>query len=125
MMFIMAAPRILNEIAQGTIKTEWGRIMAETSPMEAVEIVTERLKAAGVPTMVRVAFIAGAPLLAERLAIAEYKAKHPEVTRIAPEVLTYQQTADLILKDYPQLTTEEVEQMLKLLKIDETMKPIS
>ena len=125
MMFIMAAPRILNEIAQGTIKTEWGRIMAEPSPMEAVEIVTERLKAAGVPTMVRVAFIAGAPLLAERLAIAEYKAKHPEVTRIAPEVLTYQQTADLILKDYPQLTTEEVEQMLKLLKIDEKMKPIS
>ena len=125
MMFIMAAPRILNEIAQGTIKTEWGRIMAEPSPMEAVEIVTERLKAAGVPTMVRVAFIAGAPLLAERLAIAEYKAKHPEVTRIAPEVLTYQQTADLILKDYPQLTTEEVGQMLKLLKIDETMKPIS
>ena len=85
---LMTAPvDWLNELAEGPIRTEWGLMMQAENPAEEADEVYKRLKEQ-YSQKVALAFEIVAPLLAERLAIAEYKLKNPAIEPVAPEVLT-------------------------------------
>ena len=122
---LMTAPASwLNELAEGPIKTQWGQMMAEENPAEeASQNVYSRLEPK-VGHKVAFAFEIAAPLLAERLAIAEYKLKNPAIEPEAPEVLSYQEALETAMMEVWGLTTEERQQILNLLKTDESMKEL-
>lgn len=125
-MSIMTAPvDWLHELAKGSIKTQWGQMMAAENPADEGDKVYARLKEQGVPRMVAAMFQSLAPLLAERLAIAEYALENPQIRAVAPEVNSYQEVLELALKENRFLTADELEQILQLLKTDETMQPIA
>ena len=122
---LMTAPASwLNELAKGTIKTEWGKLMqAEDPAQETSRKVYSRLEPkAG--HEVALAFETVAPLLAERLAIAEYRKRNPRIEPVAPEVLSYQEALELATMEVPGLTTAEKQQILHLLKTDKSMQPL-
>ena len=123
---LMTAPASwLNELAKGTIKTEWGKLMQAKDPaQETSEKVYSRLEPK-VGHSVALTFEIAAPLLAERLAIAEYKKKNPRIAPVAPEVLSYQEALELASMEVPGLTTAEKQKVLDLLKTDESMQPLS
>ena len=125
-LLISGTPDVLNEVAKGPIKTWWGDQMKRDDPAKGYQELDERLEKAGVKLWVRAAFEVGAPLLAERLAIAEYKAKHPDFEMIAPEILSYQEALSIAMKDIQPvpLNEEQRTQVLSLLKNDESMKEI-
>ena len=113
----------LNEIAKGKIKTQWGQMMATANPSEEEDKVTQRLREKNIPSEVIWSFTTIAPLLAERLAIAQYAKKNPQIMNVAPEVLNYQEALSIATKEW-RLTEEEQSQLMNLLKTDETMKEI-
>ena len=122
---LMTAPAgWLNELAEGPIRTQWGLMMqAEYPAEEASQQVYQRLK----PKLghrVAFAFETVAPLLAERLAIAEYKLKNPAIEMVAPEVLDYQEALEIAMMEVPDLTPKEQQQLTNLLKKDKTMQVI-
>ncbi|MFA6849576.1 MAG: hypothetical protein WCS30_04430 [Selenomonadaceae bacterium] len=124
-MSLMTAPAPwLNEIAQGTIKTPWGEMMQSKNPAEKEDEVYSRLMKQGKSHEVASAFTDVAPILAERLAIAQYAQKNTQIRAVAPELNNYQEALSLITKDRPYLTTVELDEILNLLKTDETMQPI-
>ena len=124
-MALMEAPiDWLHELAKGTIRTQWGDMMKAPDPSrEASEKVYNRLKPK-YGHSVAFGFKIAAPLLAERLAIAEYKQKNPQIEAVAPEVLSYQEALEIAMRETLPLTTEEKDAMLQLLKSDESMKVI-
>ena len=123
-MSLMYAPvEWLNDLAKGTIKTAWGDMMKTKDPGAEGSKVYERLE----PKYghnVAFGFGIAAPLLAERLAIAEYKLKNPQIEAVAPEVLSYQEALEIAMRETLPLTTDEEDAILKLLETDETMKVI-
>ena len=124
-MGLMTAPvDWLHELAKGTIKTQWGQMMKADDPAEEVtEKVYHRLRMAYSDKVV-FAFETVAPLLAERLAIAEYKLKNPRIEPIAPEVLSFQEALEIAMTEVWHLTTEDKRKILYLLKNDESMQPL-
>lgn len=122
---LMTAPAgWLNELAQGSIKTMWGELMkAENPAQEASEKVYERLEPK-VGHSAAFAFETVAPLLAERLAIAEYKQVNPSIAPVAPEILNYQEALSLASMEVPSLTAEDKKTLLQLLKNDTSMQPL-
>ena len=125
MSFMTAPTNLLNEIAQGTIKTQWGQYMKMENPEQGEDKVYNRLeKKYG--HNVAAAFTDVAPILAERLAIAEYKAKKPnsQLEMIAPELNTYQEALETVSTDR-RLTMDEAQKVLNLLKTDQSMKAVN
>ena len=122
---LMTAPAgWLNELAQGDIKTMWGELMkAENPAQEASEKVYGRLEKKHGHS-VAFAFETVAPLLAERLAIAEYKQLDPSITPVAPELLNYQEALSLASMEVPSLTAQDKKTLLQLLKNDTSMQPL-
>ena len=124
-MSLLTAPdRILKGIAQGTIKTRWGQIMRMQDPAKGEDEEYNRLaKIHG--HNIAAAFTEVAPLAAERLAIAEYKEANPseELERLAPEVNSLQEAAEIASRDRL-LTMEETQKVLDLLRTDQTMEEI-
>ena len=109
---------------KGTIKTEWGKLMqAEDPAQETSRKVYSRLEPK-VGHEVELAFETVAPLLAARLAIAEYRKRNPRIEPVAPEVLSYQEALELATMEVPGLTTAEKQQILHLLKTDKSMQPL-
>ena len=124
-MSLMTAPeRILNGIAKGTIKTVWGQYMALQNPVTGEDKEYNRLEKIHGHN-VAAAFTDVAPLVAERLAIAEYKEAHPEeeIGMIAPEVNSLQEAAEIASMER-RLTMEETQKVLDLLRTDPTMEEI-
>jgi hypothetical protein len=123
-MSLLTAPdRILKGIAQGTIKTRWGQIMRMKDPAKGEDEEYNRLaKIHG--HNVAAAFTEVAPLAAERLAIAEYKLKNPQIEAVAQEILSYQEALEIAMKEVWHLTTEEKQKILTLLKKDPSMQPL-
>ena len=122
-MLLMAPKDWLRELAKGTIKTQWGDMMKAENPPEETDKVYNRLRQKYNHKTVYV-FLIAAPLLAERLAIAEYKAINPRIEPVAPEVLSYQEALSIAIPEVMSLTEEEEADALHLLKTDETMKVI-
>ena len=120
-MFMAAPTDWLHEMAKGEIKTAWGEMLKAEDPMAEADKVFYRLRKR-VGNKVAVAFVTVAPLLAERLAIAEYSMKNPMINE--PEVLSYQEALSIALAENPSLTTEELDKLLRLLKTDPTMKSL-
>ena len=120
-MFMAAPTDWLHEMAKGEIKTAWGEMLKAEDPMAEADKVFYRLRKR-VGNKVAVAFVTVAPLLAERLAIAEYSMKNPMINE--PEVLSYQEALGIACAENPSLTTEELDKLLRLLKTDPTMKPL-
>ena len=124
-MSLMTAPdRILHGIAKGTIKTKWGQYMAMENPSAGEDKEYNRLEKIHGHN-IAAAFTDVAPLVAERLAIAEYKEANPdeEIGMIAPEVNSLQEAAEIAMIDR-QLTTAETQKVLELLKTDPSMEEI-
>ena len=120
-MFMAAPTDWLHEMAKGEIKTAWGEMLKAEDPMAEADKVFYRLRKR-VGDNVAIAFVTVAPLLAERLAIAEYSMKNPVINE--PEVLSYQEALSIALAENHHLTAEELDKLLHLLKTDPTMKPI-
>jgi hypothetical protein len=122
---LMTAPvDWLHELAKGSIKTQWGEMMkAEDPAEEASEKVGKRLNMMYSNRIV-LAFMIVAPLVAERLAIAECKLKNPQIEAVAPEILSYQEALEIAMKEVWHLTTEEKQKILTLLKKDPSMQPL-
>ena len=119
---LMTAPvDWLNELAEGPIRTQWGLMMQAENPAEEADEVYKRLKPK-YGHKVAFAFGVAAPLLAERLAIAEYKMKNPAIEPVAPEVLTYPEALAIATREVWDMTLTEQQQVLDLLKTDETMQ---
>ncbi len=125
---LIAAPaKMLNELAKGTIKTWWGDQMKRENPGDGIDDLAERLEKEGITDVrVRQAFMVGAPLLAERLAIAQFKQKMPDFEIVAPEILSDQEALSIALMDMRPMSLSEAqqEQVLSLLRNDESMKVI-
>ena len=120
-MFMAAPTDWLHEMAKGEIKTAWGEMLKSEDPMAEADKVFYRLRKR-VGDNVAIAFVTVAPLLAERLAIAEYSMKNPAINE--PEVLSYQEALSIALAENHHLTAEELDKLLHLLKTDPTMNPI-
>ena len=119
---LMTAPvDWLNELAEGPIRTQWGLMMQTENPAEEADEVYKRLKEQ-YGQKVAFAFEIAAPLLAERLAIAEYKLKNPAIEPVAPEVLTYPEALAIATREVWDMTLTEQQQVLDLLKTDESME---
>ncbi|HJE83192.1 hypothetical protein [Megasphaera stantonii] len=114
----------LHDLAKGPIKTNWGKLLKADDPAEAMDKEFHRLKKEGYNLWATSAYLDVGLLLAERLAIAEYKLKNPMITPVAPEVLSYQEALELALKEYQAMSREDLQTLLKLLQTDELMKPI-
>ena len=122
-----APPRMLNELAKGTIKTWWGDQMKLPDPSENLGKLETRLEKAGADVWTWSAFEVAAPLLAERLAIAEYTAEvQPDFGIVAPEVLSYREALEIAMKDIAPKTLSEEQQkkVMDLLRNDESMTVI-
>ena len=114
----------LNELAKGPIRTVWGDMMKTEFPAAGEDEVAARLKKKGVTdTFVIAGFLIAAPLLAERLAIAEYKLKNPSLEMVAPEILDYPEALLIASREW-NLTEEQENEVMRLLRTDESMKVI-
>lgn len=122
-MGLMQAPvPWLHELAKEEIRTQWGEMMKTENPAETVSQKVYKRLEPKYGHKVAYAFDLAAPLLAERLAIAEYKKKNPRIEPVAPEVLSYQEALETIMPEVGTLTMDERRQVLTLLKTDETMQ---
>lgn len=73
--------------------------------------------------IVALAFVEIAPILAERLAIAQYAKKNPQIRTIAPEILSYQEALQIATKDH-WLTKQQQKELLTLLMNHYSMKAL-
>ena len=122
---LMTAPASwLNELAQGDIKTPWGEMMQAENPAEEASTNVYKRLEPNVGHSAAFAFETVAPLLAERLAIAEYKQVNPSIAPIAPEILNYQEALSLASMEVPDLTAKDKQNVLHLLKNDSSMQPL-
>ena len=71
------------EISKGTIKTMWGQMMKATDPVEQMDEMFNKIVNAGYEQTVALAFVEIAPIVAERLAIAQYAKKNPQIRAVA------------------------------------------
>lgn len=115
-MLIAAPISWLYELAEGPVKTQWGKVVFKAEdPCEAADEIFRRQEKEPKNELAAVsAFQAIAPLLAEHQAIAEYKRKNPYID--APEVLDYQEALDLARAEFPSITEKELANLLELLK---------
>lgn len=124
-MFMAMPVPWLHGIAKGTIKTKWGEMMKAENPLEEMDKLAETLRADKKNSFKGVTeYLNLAPLLAERLAIAEYKLKNPMIEAAAPEVLSYQEVLEMAMRDCPTMQEEDLKTLLRLLKEDDMMKPL-
>ena len=123
-MSLMTAPtQWLHEISRGTIKTMWGQMMKATDPVEKMDKIYEQMVERGHDKIVALAFVEIAPILAERLAIAQYAKKNPQIRTIAPEILSYQEALQIATKDH-WLTKRQQKELLTLLMNHYSMKAL-
>lgn len=124
---LMTAPvDWLHELAKGTIKTQWGQMMKAEDPAAETDKIFLRLeKDKNNTTWGIQGFMLTAPLLAERLAIAEYKKKNPMIAPVAPEILTYQEALEIALQEYQVMNKKDLTNLAHLLQTDESMKVIT
>lgn len=125
-MLIATFPNWLHDLAKGPVKTQWGKVVfkAEQPCAEADKILHRQEKDPKNREWAMIAFQVVAPLLAERLAIAEYKLKNPRIAPEAPEVLNYQEALELALSEFPTMTKDDLLNLLELLKTDPSMKTL-
>ena len=121
-MLIAAPISWLHDLAKGPVKTDWGKVVFKAEdPCEAAdEILHRQEKDPKNEETAILAFQMVAPLLAERLAIAQYKLKNPRID--APEVLSYQEALEIALTEFPTMNQKEMTNLLELLKNDPSMK---
>ncbi|MBS5581859.1 MAG: hypothetical protein KHX20_04630 [Megasphaera sp.] len=123
-MLIALPPEWLHELAKGTVKTHWGKVVFKAKqPLEEADKIFDRQEQNPKnSTWAVMMFQTVAPLLAERLAIAEYKLKNPRIAPEAPEILNYREALELALKEFPTTNKSEMTNLLELLKNDPSMK---
>ena len=106
------------------MKTQWGKVVFKApDPMEEADKIVKRQEKDPKNTeLAIVAFQIVAPLLAERLAIAQYKLKNPKID--APEVLNYQEALQIAMQELPMMDEKDLKSLLNLLKTDPSMKAL-
>lgn len=123
-MLIAAPISWLYELAEGPVKTQWGKVVFKAGdPCEAAdEILHRQEKDPKNEETAVLAFQVVAPLLAEHQAISEYKKKNPYID--APEVLDYEEALALARTEFPYINEKELVNLLDLLKNDPSMKKL-
>lgn len=99
------ATRVWNEIGETVpLKTDWAKqVFPLPDEMMQTALADEesRLTEAGFDPMVSAAYLLAMPLLQERDAIAQFKANHPEMSGVLPEIGAVDEAVLLASQEFP------------------------
>ena len=107
----------------GEPKTKFGQMLKAKDAVREMDKEAARLKDKADPTVL-MEYMEVGMLLAERLLFAKAVRKHPELARLLPEVLNYQEALSIAYSNNQMLTKEQLTTLLNLLQTDELMQPI-